>query len=227
MYHAFGERDENDRYVVPRRSFARQLRLLRLLGYRSMRFEELVDDLRESRLPPRRAVVITIDDGYRDNLEMAAPLLRRYGYAATVFLVSQRVDGVNDWTSEGPLAGRPLLSWAEVEQLASDGISIGAHTRTHPALPTLGEEAMEAEVSGSREDLKARLGRPIRVFAYPYGELDESAVRAVAAAGFSGACTVEARIAGLDEDLLRVPRITVRAGESVSRFLVHLWLGLR
>jgi peptidoglycan/xylan/chitin deacetylase (PgdA/CDA1 family) len=225
MYHAFGERDEGDRYVVSRRAFARQLALLRLLGYRGIRFEDFVEGLRESRLPPRREVVITIDDGYLDNLEIALPLLRRHHFPATVFLVTGRMGGVNDWTADGVLSRRPLLSWAQARQLDAAGVQLGAHTRTHPSLPAQSDEALMAEVAGSRSDLKADLGAPASTFAYPYGELDERAVAAVAGAGFDGACTVEPRLAGLDEDRLRVPRIEVRSTESLARFLLNIWLG--
>src|SRR5262249_34782552 len=75
MYHAFSETDEGDRYVISRRSFASQLRLLAMLRYRVISFEELAQTLREGKPPPPRSVVLTIDDGYRDNLEIALPLL--------------------------------------------------------------------------------------------------------------------------------------------------------
>jgi peptidoglycan/xylan/chitin deacetylase (PgdA/CDA1 family)/GT2 family glycosyltransferase len=227
MYHAFGSRDEGDRFVVPRRKLALQLRALRLLGYRGVHFEDLVEDLREGRLPPRRAVAITIDDGYLDNLEVAQPLLRRYGFPATIFLVTQRMGGVNDWTEDGALSRRALLSWEQVDEMAGDGIRFAAHTRNHPALPTLTAEEIAAELTGSREDLEAHFGTAARCFAYPFGELDEEVVRLTGAAGFEGACTVEPRLARLDEDPLRVPRIEVRAGDSLPRFLFNVWLGSR
>lgn len=226
MYHAFGERDEEDRFVVPRRAFSRQLRLLNLLGYRGIDFGELVETLRASRLPPRRAVVITIDDGYLDNLEVAEPILRRRGFPATVFLVSGKLGGVNDWTHEGALAQRPLLTLEQVEELRRRGVSIGAHTRTHPALPTLADPEVEREVAGSREDLEGALVTSISTFAYPFGALDDRASSAVAAAGFSGACTVEPRLARPLEDPMRIPRLEVKAEDSLLRFLLNLWLGM-
>ncbi|HEU5253638.1 MAG TPA: polysaccharide deacetylase family protein [Solirubrobacterales bacterium] len=227
MYHAFGEGDEGDRFVVPHRALARQLRLLRLLGYRGVHFEDLVDDLRAGRLPPRRAVAITIDDGYRDNLEVAEPVLRRHGFPATIFLVTRRLGGVNDWTEEGALARRPLLSWEEVDRMAGDEIRFAAHTRNHPALPTLSKAEIAEELRGSREDLEAHFGAPVRSFAYPYGELDDEVVEAAGAAGYEAACTVEPRLARLAEDPLRIPRIEVRAGDSLPRFLLNIWLGSR
>src|SRR5262245_56834548 len=116
MYHAFGSEDEGDRYVISRRAFARQLRLLKLLRYRPIGFAELARTLEAGEAPPPRSVVITIDDGYADNLEIAKPLLRRRRFPATVFLVSKGIGGVNDWTHEGAVSGRRLLTEAEVKE---------------------------------------------------------------------------------------------------------------
>jgi peptidoglycan/xylan/chitin deacetylase (PgdA/CDA1 family)/GT2 family glycosyltransferase len=227
MYHAFSERDEGDRYVVSRRALSRQLRLLKLLGYRGIHFDELVEELRAGRLPPRRALAITIDDGYRDNLEVALPLLRKHGFKATIYLVTERLGGVNDWSSGDALKQRPLLSWEQAKEMEGEAIRFGAHTRTHPALPALPSERIAEELKGSREDLEARLGHRVPDFAYPYGELDDEVRAAVAEAGFTAACTVEPRLTGLSEDPLRIPRLEVRAEDSLPRFLFRLRFGMR
>lgn len=224
MYHAFGERDEGDRYVVSRRALSRQLRLLSLLGYRGVPYEEVVRCIRDGVPPPRRAVAITIDDGYLDNLEVAWPLLRRRGFPATIFLVSGKLGGVNDWTEDGALAGRPLLTPEQAVELAAEGVTIGAHTRSHPVLSDLADGEVEAEIIGSRADLDRLLGAPVLSFAYPFGRFDERAVEAVGAAGMS-ACTVAPRLASLRDDPRRVPRVEVRAGDSLLRFLLNVWLG--
>jgi glycosyltransferase involved in cell wall biosynthesis/peptidoglycan/xylan/chitin deacetylase (PgdA/CDA1 family) len=232
MYHAFGEVDRaadgpggQSRYVLSRRAFARQMRLLTLLRYRVIPFEELTRAIRGEGLPPRRAAVITIDDGYRDNLEVAHPILRRRRFPATHFLISRRLGGVNDWDRPGVLRGRPVLSAEGARELRAGGAQLGAHTRNHPKLPALSDEEIAAEVGGSRHDLEAQPGGEIATFAYPYGQLDERAVAAVAAAGFRGACTTEERPARLDDDPLRVPRLEVRSDESTLRFLRKLLLG--
>jgi peptidoglycan/xylan/chitin deacetylase (PgdA/CDA1 family) len=170
-------------------------------------------------------VVITIDDGYLDNLEIAQPVLRRHRFPATIFLVSDRLGGVGDWSRGNKLGDRPLLSVTQVEQLRGEGVSFGAHTRTHPHLTELDEGALEPEIAGSRRDLEVATGAPVTVFAYPYGELDERAVNAVRAAGFAGAGTTEPRLAGLDEDPFRVPRVEVRSTDSLLRLALKVWLG--
>jgi GT2 family glycosyltransferase/peptidoglycan/xylan/chitin deacetylase (PgdA/CDA1 family) len=225
MYHAFGEEDEGDRYVVSRRAMARQMRLLALLRYRVVPFEQIARALRESELPPARALAITIDDGYRDNLEVAQPILAKRGFAATIFLVSRRIGGSCDWTDEGALKDRPLLSAAEIEALAGKGALFGAHTRNHCSLPDAADDEVIDEIRGSREDLERDLGKPVPTFAYPYGRLDERAVAAVREAGYAGACTVRPRLARLDDDPLLIPRIEVRAGDSLLRFAIKLWAG--
>lgn len=224
-YHAFGEDEEGDRFATSRRAFARQLRLLRLLRYRVIGFAELAATLRAGEAPPGRTAVITIDDGYTDNLTIARPLLRRRRFPATIFIVSGRLGEVNDWTEEGAVAGRRLVDAAEAAELAGDGIEIGAHTRTHPALTEIEGERLSEELVGSRQDLEALLGAPVRTFAYPYGFFSTASVAAVREAGYEGACTVENRLARLGDDPLEIPRLEIRGGDSTLTFLRKLWLG--
>jgi GT2 family glycosyltransferase/peptidoglycan/xylan/chitin deacetylase (PgdA/CDA1 family) len=226
MYHAFSEGEEGDRYVISRRAFARQLRLLKALRYRVLGFEELARMLREDEPPPPRSVVLTIDDGYADNLEIALPLLARHRSPATLFLVSQRLGGVNDWTAEGAVAGRPLLSVEEVRRLRGKWVAIGAHTRTHPALTEVADERQAQEIGGSREDLADLLDEPIPTFAYPYGKFDPGVVATTRdGAGYAAAGTVESRLARLGDDPLEIPRLEIRGSDTLRGFLRKLWFG--
>ena len=225
MYHAFDSSRSSERFIVSRRSFARQMRILALLRRRVISFEELAQGLRNSRLPPPRAVVITIDDGYADNHAVALPVLRRRRFPATVFLVSERIGGRNDWTAEGALRDRALLTLEQMVALESGGVQLGAHTRTHRPLTDLGGPQVSEEVQGSRGDLERVLGHPVAVFAYPFGRYDSRSIEAVRGAGFAGACTTEPHLARLDDDPALIPRIEIRGSDSLPRFLRKLWLG--
>jgi len=223
-YHAFGEPGErSSRFVVSRRRFLLQMITLKLLVRRVIALDDLVRRLVENRELVGRAVVITIDDGYLDNYEIARPILRRFGFSATIFVVSGHVGGVNSWDEAGELAGRALLDWPQVAELAADGVvSIGAHTRTHPTLAGLDEARVDDEVRGSREDLERRLGSPVTLFAYPFGRCDEAATRAVREAGFLGACTTRPAPTSPGDDPFLLGRVEVRGRDSLVRFAARV-----
>ncbi len=225
MYHAFSADSAGERFVMPARTFAQQMRLLGLLRYRPIGLEELAAALREGRPLPRRAVVITIDDGYSDNAEVALPILRRHRFPASVFLVSERLDASNDWDTEGDVAGRPTLSSEQIAQMRAADVHFGAHTRTHRALTEADEAELAAELRGSRADLEATLGESIETLTYPYGLHDARVVEATREAGFSAACTVEAMPTRPGDDPLRIPRIEITGLDSPLRFLRKLWIG--
>jgi peptidoglycan/xylan/chitin deacetylase (PgdA/CDA1 family) len=225
LYHAFSEHDQSSRFVVTSGAFARQMRLLSLLRFSVLSYEQLADSLREGRLPTGRTVVLTIDDGYVDNVDIALPILERHGFRATIFLVSGRLGADNDWSDVAPLRGRQLLSAHQLEGLRDRGIELGAHTRTHCSLPEVDDETAVEEVASSRSELEHALGIPIRTFAYPYGRLDERAVAAVEHAGYVSACTTEPRLATLDDHPLRVPRIEIKRSDSLWRFLRKVLFG--
>ena len=143
---------------------------------------------------PRRAVVVTFDDAWADNYANAfGPLLERE-IPVTLFAPS-RLLGTSDH-----------MTRAQLLDAAAAGIVVGAHSRTHAALPACSDAELEFEVRGSREDLEDLLGRPVTRFAYPVGLLDHRVRTAVAAAGFSSAVTTDRSWAQADLDPLRIPR---------------------
>jgi peptidoglycan/xylan/chitin deacetylase (PgdA/CDA1 family) len=224
MYHAFGGvGDVPNRYVLPQRRFAWQMTLLKRLGYQVISLEEYLVCLRESRLPPECALVITIDDGYQDNYLLAYPVLRRYGFTATIFLVSG--GGRNNWDEEGPLAGRPVMTTSQIHELQRAGISFGAHTRTHPSLPEISTEQAWDEISGVKTDLERELGAPVLTFAYPYGK-DNGAIQTQAEqAGYLGACGVRRGLNTPAAPPFALYRTEIIGTASLFHFLLSVWSG--
>lgn len=125
----------------------------------------------EDRLP-RNTVVLTFDDGYRDNYDVASPLLRRYGMNGTFNIVTSTIDEPTHMTRE------------QLRELVAGGNEIGCHTMTHPDLRQLSARALEREVAGAKQDLEKLLGGPVVTFCYPAGDHDGRVVRAVASAGY-------------------------------------------
>jgi peptidoglycan/xylan/chitin deacetylase (PgdA/CDA1 family) len=199
-------------------------------GYRGTTFSEAV----LSR-PRGKTVAVTFDDAYRSIGEQALPLLSRLGLPATLFVPTHWVgrDAPMAWEGMEHYVGGPHesellpLSWKEITALSNAGWEIGSHTRSHPDLTTLGDDALDAELAGSREDLEERLGRPCRAIAYPYGLVDGRVVRAAERAGYSAGAALPVRIHRHRRRALEWPRVGVYSNDSDARFRAKASPGLR
>lgn len=153
------------------------------------------------------AVAITFDDGFRNFRDHAAPVLARHHFPATVFLVSGHCGGDNSWASQPiDVARQPLLDWDEIKSLHSEGISFGAHSRTHPRLTQQSHAAAEAEMVDSKRAIEAELGEPVDTLAYPYGACDAE-IRALAKKHFRVACGVRLGYVSHGSDLMELARL--------------------
>src|SRR3989454_6488604 len=128
----------------------------------SVNFTDYLAYRRGERVLPPRAIIITFDDGYRSNRTIALPLLRQYGFGATIFLVAAYVGKTNAWNRDE--LQDPLLGAAEIQAMQAGGeVDFGSHTATHARLTTLGPVDALRELRTSREQLGALLGRPVTV----------------------------------------------------------------
>jgi peptidoglycan/xylan/chitin deacetylase (PgdA/CDA1 family) len=211
MYHGVDDvaEDPHQLCVSPAR-FAEQMATLQRMGLRGVSVGTLMDAMRADR--HRGLVGITFDDGYVNVLESALPELKRRGFTASVYIISGRLGGTNEW-DEGP--EWPLLTGPQVAELAAAGLEIGSHSTTHVRLAGLAAAELEAEVSGSRASLGDLLGSPVRGFAYPYGSMDAAARRAVRDAGYEYACAVQTPMADLGT--MALPRVYIGQQDSAAR----------
>jgi peptidoglycan/xylan/chitin deacetylase (PgdA/CDA1 family) len=179
------------------------------------------------------AIALTFDDGLVTFGERAAPLLLEAGLPATVYVVSERVGGMGEWSGGlGGLPALPLLGWDALARVSENGlIDLGAHTRTHPALPCLDRDGLEAEIAGSADDIERETGQRPSSFAYPYGHLDDACVQLASESFSSGVSTRHAFLTGasdaivlprLDMWYFRAPSALDSFGSMAFRSSVHL-----
>jgi peptidoglycan/xylan/chitin deacetylase (PgdA/CDA1 family) len=211
MYHAVADVDHDpNALAVGPEQFAAQMDWLARRGLRGVSMRTLVAALRAG--DTRKLVGITFDDGYLSVLENALPVLKRHQFSATVFVIADRLGATNEWDADTPW---PLLSAAQVGELAEAGLEIGSHSATHIRLAGTDADQLATEVSGSRQRLREVTESAIEGFAYPYGSMDAAARRAVRDAGYDYACAVSAPRDALG--LMALPRLYVGQRDGAAR----------
>lgn len=191
-YHRFGPTSGKasaglGKMTVSAANFAAQLDWLARNDFRVIRLPQLLSYLEGREALPKRTVVITIDDGYESVHRYAFPLLKKYGFPATVFMYTDFI------------GSRDALSWAQLEEMSASGlVDIQAHSKTHRNLieRTAGEsderykQALEAEVRVPRELLERRLSAPVQQYAFPFGDANEAVLDALVRNQYKLAVTV-------------------------------------
>jgi peptidoglycan/xylan/chitin deacetylase (PgdA/CDA1 family) len=289
VYHRIGERALDPwRLTIDPEIFAGQMETL-ARDWSPLSLDELVEGFGRRRLP-ERAVAVTFDDGYADNLNVAAPILLEHGIPATLFVAADLVDTggppwwdelaallleparlpptlslsigggrwrvpplaagkraantplpweaepgtrlrafyevwlalralnaptreaaldeIAEWAGAPRPAGRVLLAWEQLREFAAlPGFGLGAHTLTHPALPSCSPEDARAEIAGGADRLRARAGVEVDQFAYPFGAWTPSVARLVAELGFRSAYTTDARAVLWSSSPHALPRV--------------------
>ena len=211
---------ERDELSVHPRAFSAQMEHLRAEGYRVVDVLEAAA-LLDAPSTPQRVVGLSFDDGYADIARHALPVLERLGFRASVFVATGTIDGAAPltWYRTPP----PLLSWQEIARLDADSaFSFEAHTVTHPNLLALSDDAAQAEISGSRDQLEHRLGRAVRGFCYPAGLLGARERGLVAGAGFDVAATCEPGVNTAATDRLALRRVQIDARDGAVDFRAKL-----
>lgn len=213
MYHHIGDPGPDadairrDLSVSPA-NFESQLRYLIEHGYESISLEILVMHLQAGQPLPAKPVVLTFDDGFRDQYSNAYPLLQKYGFVGTFFVITFFAD-----------QNRPeYLSWSEVELLHAGGMEIGSHSYTHPSLSGKTFDYIVWQVLGSKEAIEARTHEPVRFFSYPSGQYDELAMQVLRSAGYWAAVTVEPGSLQSSERSFELRRVRVRGRYDLEDF---------
>jgi peptidoglycan/xylan/chitin deacetylase (PgdA/CDA1 family) len=215
MYHKVNDQPENS-VTVPVSLFDEQMAQLRELDYTPVSIDQVIAYYVDGVPLPPRGVLISFDDGYRDNLENAAPVLQRYGYPAVIFVPIGYLDGSRPLPHDEHLAGRGILNrtlrWEDLAELEAAGLSVQSHGIGHRPLADLEVDEAAREITLSKLRLEEALGRPVDAFAYVKGS--EAHYRLVhlsllRQAGYQVAFTSISGANGPDTDPLQLHRYNV------------------
>lgn len=205
--------------IVAPSSFAWQMRMLSLMGYKGVSMRDLEPYLRGDL--QGKVVGITFDDGYQNNLTYALPVLQRHDFTATCYGVSNLIGGSNVW-DKGKVAEKPLMTLHDWKAWLAAGMDVGSHTRTHANLSELGDDAAHQEIAVSKLELETAIGCEARHFCYPYGKYTQIHARMAQNAGYVSATTTHrGRVkAGADPYTLR--RIMVARATNPLQFFMKI-----
>ena len=191
MYHRV-EEVKGDRLAVSPEQFRRQMEWLRRREIRVVDLDTLVESLQHPN-PAKgvRQAAIKFDDGYEDNHRFAWPILRSFGFTATLFAPAALIGTDSPIPAERPgAAPARLMSWDQLKELVREGLVVGSHGMTHRRLTRLSLAQVKGEVVESKQVLEEKLGRPVDWFCYPGGAFTIDVVRLTQWAGYQGALSV-------------------------------------
>lgn len=188
MYHSIGEPLKEESLLdVSEDAFQKQMSFLRDGGYHVVSLLDLADLISRNKAIPFKTVVITFDDGFENNYTKAYPILKKYNFPATIFMITGYIGRQKEMLGHryGFLNKEMLL------ELSEGGlVTIGSHTKSHPYLPDCKNVyELDDEISGSKKELENILKKPVETFAYPIGGYNEDVVECVKNAGFRIAVT--------------------------------------
>jgi peptidoglycan/xylan/chitin deacetylase (PgdA/CDA1 family) len=214
MYHSVADcADDPYQVTVSPGRLEQQFRWLRRRGLAGVGMARLLRARAEGR--GAGLVGLTFDDGYADFNEAAVPLLHRYGFTATVYVLPGRLGGENAWDSLGPR--KPLLTEDGIRLAAEAGMEVGSHGLVHTDLTVADDEVLAAETGRSRALLQDIIGTEVTGFCYPYGTVDPRVIGAVRDAGYTYAVGIDP---GPLTGMFALPRFHV--GEKDTSLRLHL-----
>jgi len=197
---------------VPPIRFGEQLNYLQEEGYESITLSDLALHLTTGKPLPEKPVILTFDDGYSDSYTHAYPILRAFGFAGTFFLVTQPIDEQNpEW-----------LSWEQVKEMHSAGMSFEPHSYNHPDMRSRSFDFLVFQIQASRQAIEARTGETCRFFAYPSGRYDPFVIDVLRSADFWGGVLTAQGATHTQDQLFELRRIRVEGEDDLGAFVVKL-----
>ena len=212
MYHNIGY-EQSSHFVSPE-NFAKQMEFLKNKGYQVITLDELVEGIKNKKRFKRNELVITFDDGYKENFEYAYPILKKFGFPAIIFLVSDYMGNE-----------KRFLNWNQIRIMSKGGISFGGHTKTHCYLGLeKNDQVIWEQVGDCKKSIEQEIGVPVKYFCYPTGGFNEKVKEIVKEAGYKGACTTNRGFVSLNSDVYELKRVKITNSDMVKP--LSFWMKL-
>lgn len=221
MYHRVIDNKENEGIhgtYIYKNVFEKHMQYLKENNYDVISFKDFYRiGWRNRFLKNKKYIIITFDDGYEDNYKIAFPILKRYNFKATIFLMGTSKE--NEWDiKESGEKSFPLLTDEMILEMQNYGIEFGAHTLNHPRINKISNEEISYQISKSKEIIENKINSTVITFAYPYGILNEYAKKVVQNNNFVFAVATDSGPITLSDDFFQIRRIAIFPNTSLFKF---------
>jgi peptidoglycan/xylan/chitin deacetylase (PgdA/CDA1 family) len=207
-YHSID--DSGSSISIAPSQFEEQMGFLYKKEYKTITLRDYLDSIMMNQPTPRKSIVLTFDDGYKNNYDIAFPILRVFGFTATIFLVTGFMGKTDSWEKDKGIPDFPLLSWNEVLEMKKYGIDFQPHSHSHPLLTDLTGDEIKAELINSKKEIESRLNKKAEVFCYPHGKYDDEVIKILKDLGFKAAVTTRFGWNYKPIDFFKIERIVSR-----------------
>ncbi len=221
-YHSISEESGSDVETVAPDVFESQMAWLAGRKFKAVTVSELVCAMARP-TAAGRVLAITFDDGYRDNIMTAFPVLQRYGFYATYYIPTAYIGGLSLWNPVDYIGHRPVMTDTEIRRLSDAGQEIGSHAHSHVDLTFLDDPRLNEELRQSGEILGDITGRPVVAVAPPHGRSNRKVAECAARLGYAHLVRggrFRSNPKGASPYDLR--RITIARGDSLREFVKKL-----
>ena len=221
MYHRVINNPENEGVYgtyIYEDMFKKHMQYLKDKNYTVITFKDLDKIGWRNRFEKgKKYIILTFDDGYKDNYDLAFPILKEFNFKATIFLMGSLT--YNEWdVKAGGERKFSLMSVEMIKEMQDYGIEFGAHTFNHPKINTLSNEEIEHQIVDVKKPLEEKIGKEIITFAYPYGILNDYAKEMAKKAGYTFALATDSGSVCLSDDLYQIRRIAIFPNTNLFSF---------
>ncbi len=210
-YHSVDDSANNNELIISKGKFRSHMQYLKDMGYTTLTIDELYDYIKNNVKIPEKSVLISFDDGYRDNYTNAYPILKEFGYKATIFVITDMVDN-HDY----------YLTSAQIKEMSQNGIDIQSHTTNHKKLGESSKVEQLEALKNSKESLEKILNKKIEFIAYPYGNYNNNTIEAVKEAGYKMAFTTKEGWGDVSDNIYKIDRVYISAFADKKTFINKL-----
>lgn len=225
MYHSISDHVSSKfkAFTVSPKLFAEHMAYLAEHNYTTITVTQFINAINgDAEELPEKPIILTFDDGFADFYTNVFPVLKSYGFTATLYIVTAFTGGTSRWLKDEQDAARPLLNWEQLAEISAGGIECGAHSHSHAQLDILPSDMAREEIKSCKQILEKQLSQSITSIAYPYGYHSDTVKQIVRSVGYTSACAVKYKMSSTDDDPFALSRLMVAVDTHIDKFAALL-----